>query len=1302
MSCPTRQQANRGPTNRYYLLRAPWLNAAMSGESDPIDPSGIRSRKEFGKRLKSLFPGMSNARIAALVGMRPGTLGPWFAGSYAPSADSTDFERLLECAGLAQPMRAKWLAAAAQMRRLPKDDQSTRTGATSADNPYRGLFPFEKEHEKDFCGRDDYTDLLEQMTEDALAGLAPRVIVVVGASGSGKSSLLAAGLHARFPSAARFSPGEDPAAALTAQLDTLRESQAPSQVLIIDQCEELWTLHPGDEGAERRTQFLERVALWLNESARVVVVGLRADHSGSALAEPLLQKGMQEAQVAIPPMSQDELQSAITRPAERRGVDVDPRLVEHLLQELSLTDTASGGLPLLSHALREAWKNLDPPDRYGKQVLTYDDYYQTGGIREAIENTAEAAFAELSAHQKLVAQRIMTRAVVLSEESTLARQPVRRNELSWDDTPDAGDIDRVIEQFAERRLITVGEDTVEVAHEALLTNWSRMRDWIESDRITIIRRHRLADAAHEWTQNRQRWSDLFTSSRTQEFAKWAADEEVRRQLNPQEARFLKRSITYRRIRRGVVAAVIAALAVAVVVSVGAYIITRNSLNATQLARDESDSRQAAVQSELMRSRDPALAQQLALAGYRISPTLEAKSALLDSTAIPTPVRAATVAGPSGFGLSSDGTLLAVANKDSTVRLIDRTGMSRNVVGSLVATPNQPLYATAFRPNSRLLAAGGGNGVSLWNVDDPAHPRSAGTLPGISGKVEKLAWTPDGTELAAAGLQGTVRWSIAADGSATLSGVLPSTNTSGQASPVRAVAYSPNGSLLATGGENATVQLWDRSTLAGTPTPVATVKLDAGYWVNDLAFDSHSARLAVASRGAHALIIDTSNPGNSRIVQKVGTFTSYINGVDFSADNTTLAVGSGDNSTTLYRLDSSADPDAVLTPVQTLPGPDLVMAVHIAGDRLLTTSQDGFVREWPLPGPLGEPLHAKVYTLDADKAANTMLAGVISTDATGNVLRQFDISNPNDIHERGPAMTFEPGDALAGVATISRDGHTAAAGTKTGSIYTWDITNPTRPQQLGAPAAVIPANQAVDTAVFSSDARYLFAGSNDDKTNHVFVLDRTDPVHPIVADSLDAGSPIQLLTVSDDGKYLAAATVNTVRLWDISSGPHHVHWIGDTTGFQTTVQTVRFGANHLLAGGSADHTIRLWRASDTGLTELAHIDGPTGAIQSLVFDQSSAQLAAGIGDTQIWIWNVTDPHSPTRTVVLDAYGDRVNDVVYEQGATTFTAAGLAGKLRTWLSDPHTVAARICANPAAAISKAEWQRYLPTISYRSVCA
>ncbi|KPV52166.1 hypothetical protein SE17_17085, partial [Kouleothrix aurantiaca] len=401
------------------------------------------------------------------------------------------------------------------------------------DNPYKGLRAFQEADASDFFGRDALIDtLLDRLNQP---GPFQRFLAVVGPSGSGKSSVVRAGVvpalkHAAIPGSDKwyvleFFPGARPFDELAQAL--LRIAVDPPNnlvepltldrggllrvvdqvvpggdetevVLVIDQFEELFTQV---EEESVRTLFLDSLISAVTDPySRVrVIATLRADFYDRPLLYPGLSELMRARTEVVIPLTESELKQAIVQPAERAGLRVDPELVEAIVSDVG---EQPGALPLLQYALTEVF------ERRNGRTLTLTPYRGSGGVLGALARRAEEIFTSLNEAEQAVAQQLFLRLVTLGEGVEDTRRRVRRTGVR----PVGGDaaaIDRVIDTYGQYRLLTLDVDpqtrapTVEVAHEALIRTWARLRGWLDASREDVRQQRRLAGAATEWAVSGQ-------------------------------------------------------------------------------------------------------------------------------------------------------------------------------------------------------------------------------------------------------------------------------------------------------------------------------------------------------------------------------------------------------------------------------------------------------------------------------------------------------------------------------------------------------------------------------------------------------------------------------------------------------------------------------------------------------------------------------------------------------------------------------------------------------------------------------
>ncbi|MFB7467388.1 ATP-binding protein, partial [Streptomyces sp. NPDC056224] len=535
--------------------------------------------------------------------------------------------------------------------------------------PYRGLSAFTARDAGWFFGRERATaELVERVFERVGGG----PLMLVAPSGAGKSSLLNAGLVPALrrrggfpmPGAAgwpvvRFTPtahpleelldrtakvlGADPG--ITAQelrdrpqvlleaVDRLSDPghrQPPVRlVLIIDQFEELFTLCSDEEERHVFVRVLSAVSTsgpaGAGPDPAVVVLGVRADFSGSCLDLPELATVFTAGLFVLPPMTLAELRESITCPAELAGVTLEPGLVPLLLRDAGLREdtpghTPSGALPLVSHALMATWQQ-----RRGG-TLTVAGYERTGGIRGAIARTAETVFARLYPDDQRTIRRVLVRLVHVADGTGATRRRMGRTALMAQ-LVDADRAAAALDTFVRARLITMDSDTVEITHEALLHAWPRLRGWIHADRAGLLIHQQLGYAAAEWEREGRDPSALYRGTRLDTARAWADELDGRSRLGPLEEAFLRASRAAEdgreqqarrqvRLRQWMLATLVALLVLAVGAGGLAYEQRAGALGQERVAR----SRALALQSASLAAGQPEASMRLAGEAYRTAAT----------------------------------------------------------------------------------------------------------------------------------------------------------------------------------------------------------------------------------------------------------------------------------------------------------------------------------------------------------------------------------------------------------------------------------------------------------------------------------------------------------------------------------------------------------------------------------------------------------------------------------------------------------------------------------------------------------
>ena len=482
--------------------------------------------------------------------------------------------------------------------------------------PYQGLVPYDRNDAETFFGREvEVSECLRRLADDG-------VLVVAGPSGSGKSSLVRAGIAAALERDGRrvvvLTPGPHP-------LQELRVAgpSIAAVALIVDQCEEAFTLCAD---VSERARFLEQLA----RHTGPLVVALRADRLGDAAAHPAFARLVERGLYLLEAMGEAGIRAAIEQPARRAGLLVEPGLADLLVREV---EGEPGALPLLSHALAQTWAN-----REGR-TMTVAGYRASGGIRGAVARSAEHVYEQAAPHQRVVLRDLLLRLVVRWSEGEPVRGRIPRRVVATD--PDR---ERVLELLVDARLVTSDGDVVEIAHEALARAWPRLVGWLDDDRDGQRIFHHLSLAADTWDAMGRPDAELYRGLRLERALEWCG--RVAPDLHPVERQFLDAGRRHadadgraaRRRRRIVTLALIAGLAVAMTLTTVAIVNQRRADQeagranaAAERADREADRARAAALATAAIStldEDPSLAKLLAVASATATPPTSASTAAL--------------------------------------------------------------------------------------------------------------------------------------------------------------------------------------------------------------------------------------------------------------------------------------------------------------------------------------------------------------------------------------------------------------------------------------------------------------------------------------------------------------------------------------------------------------------------------------------------------------------------------------------------------------------------------------------------
>lgn len=1174
------------------------------------------------RELRAEAGGITYRSLARRAGYSVTTLSQAAAGERLPTLPVA-LAYAGACGGDLTEWEARWKEAVAE---------STGDGAPDVGSlpPYRGLARFETGDSDLFFGRERLTaDLVDLLRRQRFAAL-------FGPSGSGKSSLLRAGLIPVLrsaqerdvrPAAIRIlTPGERPAhnhAPLFKPAPGVSGDGADT-VVIVDQFEEVFTLC---HDREERARFIDLLLTARRPESRLrVLLAVRGDFYGRCAEHRELADALRGANLLAGAMSQAELRDVVVKPATAAGLSVERTLTARLVDEVT---SAPGGLPLLSHALLETWRR-----RRGK-TLTVAGYEAAGRLEGAIAQTAEEVYGRFTEDQATVARRVLLRIVAPGDGTPDTRRPIDRSEL-----PGSGrdDIAQVAEALAGARLLTLDGDRVELAHESLITAWPRLRGWIEEDRERLRVHRNLTEAAHAWQNLGRETGALYRGSRLV-----AAQEHFggapREDLTDLETAFLDASREHeqrgRRRYHVVLTTVTAALCLALVATGLAWGQRQIAVTAQRLA----ESRQLAAQSSALLDSDPDLAALLAVHAYRTSPTREATAALYSAAALP--LRKRLITGTKAvdtLALSPDGRTLATHSRDGGVRVWDLpAGQLRHSF-----TAHGASEVAAFGPDGRVLAVATEATISMW---DAATGRKLGTLRVPDGSVRAMALSPDGRTLAAASPAAVRVWDVATG----------RTRHSFTDHPdPQAVAFGPDGRTIAAAGVSGLVRVWDVATGHTRSVHDGTVK---------------GAAVAISPDGRTYVTVRTDGSVQLREVA-TGTIRRTINDsavssrqAAFAPDGRTLALpGSGD---TVRLWDTATG-----TPLTTLTAGHLgrgILRVALGADgRTVVTSSnlDPTVRvhslstdrpRVTLPGSPGTSITGLAFSPDSRTVTTVshrppgretvQLWNPETGDREATLALETDSTRQGEqlpvTISRSAAVGFDPnGRALAArvgkngkievrdVATgrlsqsrtvgnfdtmlFSPDGTRLALVSQGGSLRIWHLSTGTlHTLRTGY-------KQPLRAVAFAPDGHTLAVVVIENDGDQVTLLDATTggTQHTIEP---KARSPLSL-AFSPDGHTLATVSNRSVQTWDTRTGK-----LQDSFSAGEAVAALAFGPDGRTLALSTAKGVRLWDLA----TNQSRVTLPTRSTTGVAFSPDGRTLAGATGSS-VTLWNVDLP-DPARAI-----------------------------------------------------------------------
>lgn len=1197
--------------------------------------------------------------------------------------------------------------------------------------PYKGLNYFDETDTDLFVGREALTAKLTERVLSLTSSGAPdqtSFLAVVGASGSGKSSLVRAGLipalrwnkkssdwqiHILTPTAhpleslASSLTMENPSVAPTATLmDDLAHDPRSLQIfakrklplendarllLIVDQFEEVFALCRSEE---ERASFIGNLLTAASEAdgPTVVLIMLRADFYAHCANYIKLREALAQHQEYIGAMSDEELQRAIEEPTRRGRWEFEPGLVDLLLHDVG---HEPGALPLLSHALMETWHR-----RRGR-MMTLSGYTASGSVRGAIAETAEVVFVDLFSHeQQEIARRIFLRLTELGDETSTGdtRRRATFNELILK-PEDADTTQYVLKVLADARLITTSEDAVEVAHEALIREWPTLRGWLEDNREGLRLHRHLTESAQEWVALNRDPDLMYRGARLTQAGEWGKTHQD--EMNRLEREFLDASISWAE---------------------------REATEREAQRQRELEAAQRLAESEKQRAEEQAQsARQLNkraryLTGAFIVALIMALTALYfgsqaRQTAVTAQIerriataRELAAASLNNLSVDPERSILLALQSVLTTREVDGTVLPESVEAlhhAIVASPirmtlrghETKVFSAAFSPDGKQLATIGDDGTTiLWDANTGKELlRLPGTTkPNDLFTEQRIAYSPDGKQLAACD-NNQLKVYDPASGKLLMA-------LSGHAGDVISVTFSFDGKYLATGSVDTTVRLWDVSS-------GKLIRILEGHSaeVGGLAFSPDRKLLLTSSEDGMLIIWDVET---GELLRDLPDFTVFK--VSFSLDGTRVAAATFNGLQVWGYTMNSAEPITLEESQAILTIPEGSSGIFSPDGKQLAAPSFGIasgnaIKLWDattgqeLLTLIGHTdwLASLAFSPDGKHLASTSLDGTIriwsltpgeetvavSGPGAGYGVRVAYNPNGQEFATNGGDGTATIWDAKTGEPRLTLDGHDMevmnvafspdgtrfATGSLDATAIIWDTATGKKLLTLSG------HEDGVRDLTFSSDGTLIATGSFD-LTARVWDA-ATGKQLQIFA---DYEGIVPGVAFSPDGTRLAtSSTDGTAKIWDVRTGKLSLSFAGGGPDIAYSPD------GRKIATISGDATAKIWDA-DTG-KELLTLTGHSSELRPVAFSPDGNFLATGSGDNTAKIW---DLETGQELLTLPGSEGGVYGVAFSpsDGGFHLVVASNDGVVRIFLLQIDELLALAQTRVTRSLTTAECQKYL----------
>jgi len=1175
--------------------------------------------------------------------------------------------------------------------------------AIAIPNPFKGLEAFQQTDAPFFFGR-------EKLIEKSLARLrddrSTRFLAIVGASGSGKSSLVRAGIlpairDGRLPGSDHwrigiFTPGTHPIEALAKRLapliekrdsdtintllhespqyidvltdQTLHDAEPDARLLlVIDQFEEVFT-RTGETERELFLMIIQRLVVQRGGRA-IVMITMRADFFDHLSRYPRLAELFeQENMVIVTEMTPQELLRSIEGPAQAAGLIYDAGLPQRILEDVR---RQPGSLPLLQYALKELFLR-----REGRRMTT-KAYEEIGGIRRALARHAETIYKQLDAVQQSIMRRILLRLVEISENGEATRRRIRREDLDFRDVPPEA-VDALVEMLtsAETRLLITSREIasnkeheapivmVEVSHEALIREWDRFKGWVSENIENLRLGSEIMQAAIDWRTSGKDKAYLLTGTRFTRAEAWlehadatplqrefilASEAENRRIAKLNQERIerelqLQRKLTTR--LRLFIGVLILGLAAAIVLSVIAFNAQQEAERQRQLVEERE---RQALQSE---------AEAISLAQ-----AASANRALVDAD-----------------------TDLAVMLAVFANQLDDPPPQSERILADVVFAPGtrflfgsqqDSVTSVAMRADGNLGIGGAGNVVIVWDTYTGEEiTRLGGEGIGHSNPVTSVAISPDGSYAVSADEAGLIiLWDLNTYTALRRYDVV---HTDG----ITAILFNPDGTRILSGGRDNRVILWD--TFSGqaldvfiAPAPVTALAYNntgtafasgsedgtINIWSTGVTLTGHESAVTALAfsplTNTHILAADENgtlrlwNFSQGREIHRFRDQGEAIHAVIYTPDGRTFFTGNTDGIITRWDVFSRKA-------LNTLGGhEEAITAFSISADGLLllSGSQDGTARVWDIQET------ETITTLSAHEGNRHAIA-IYTPD------NRLILSGAED----GQLLLWEPTtgliyqefntDSAVNALAFSPDGQTFLSGHADGKLIVWETRSGIQQQTL------ISGNDAAVNAIVYLAGHQAIAGY----ANGGLIRWDLSSGQPVMAygpstgkDSFGHTRAVNAAAVSPNGVYLLSASDDgTILVWAVEDGTV----VNEFKGHNSGVTSIRFNATgtRAVSGGRDNGSVILWNvegnigARTSRDSQIRTFSGHDGTITAVDFSHDGSKILTAATDGTLRLWDTTTGFEVRRFAISEPHG--INSAMFSLDGQTALTTATDGSLKIW--------------------------------------